>query len=392
MDGTIERYRSQYQVFGSYIREKNLLLVDGQTLLDFLAVRYNLRIAGFHVKNLRQVENSHVSPLAILEWYLRTGVVDSKVRMRKPEPECPDAFVDSYERFLNSLQHQELSFCTFQHYDVITRKFILHCSENGIKSVDEISGKAVASFLEHFQHRKANSFRNVISEIRRYLSFLIENGLLGEDVLSVLPRVKAPRYAGVPHIWSKEEVRALLNAVDRASPTGKRDYAIYLLVIQTGLRAMDIRRLKLKDIRWEEQKIHLITSKEDQTAEFPLLKTTGWAIIDYLRHGRPKTDCECVFVRHLAPYGPILSTSGIDFALNRYIKKAGIVIKDDERHGIHTLRNSFAKNMLDAGAPLPLISQTLTHSNVNTTSIYLKIDMEGLRKCALPVDTWEVCE
>ena len=101
------------------------------------------------------------------------------------------------------------------------------------------------------------------------------------------------------------------------------------------------------------------------------------SIIDYLRHGRPKTDCDRVFVRHIAPYGPIGSASGLDFALKRYIRKAGVVIKDGERHGIHTLRNSFAKNMLDAGAPLPVISQALTHESVNTTALYLKIDMAG---------------
>ena len=97
-----------------------------------------------------------------------------------------------------------------------------------------------------------------------------------------------------------------------------------------------------------------------------------------------------MFTRHIAPYGPIGSTSGLDFALGRYIMKAGIKFKKGERHGLHTLRNSLAKNMLDAGAPLPVISQTLGHQNVNTTAIYLKIDIDGLRKCALDISEWEV--
>ena len=70
--------------------------------------------------------------------------------------------------------------------------------------------------------------------------------------------------------------------------------------------------------------------------------------------------------------------------------KAGIKLKKGERHGLHTLRNSLAKIMLDTGAPLPIISQTLGHQNVNTTAIYLKIDIDGLRKCALDISEWEV--
>ena len=391
-EGTIDEYRSHYQALGAYIAKENLPEVDGQTPLDFLAARYNLHIAGFHVKKLGSIANSHIRPLVVLDWYLRTGFVDTRAKARKPEPELPEAFVDSHERFLNSLQRQELSAPSFQWYRSITKQFILHLSENGVKSVDGISGGATLSFLERFGTYQANSFRTVVSGIRRYLSFLTENGLLEEDVASVLPRVKTPRYAGVPHAWTKEELRALLSAVDRAGPTGKRDYAIYLLVIQTGLRAADIRALKLDDIHWEERKIRLTTSKNSRNAEFPLPETTGWAIIDYLRHGRPKTDCDRVFVRHIAPYGPIGNTCRLDYELRRHIKKAGIVIKDGERSGIHTLRSSFAKNMLDAGAPLPVISQTLTHSNVNTAALYLKIDMAGLRKCALPIDGWEAGE
>ena len=69
--------------------------------------------------------------------------------------------------------------------------------------------------------------------------------------------------------------------------------------------------------------------------------------------------------------------------------KAGIKLKEGGRRGLYTLRNFLAKNTLDAGAPLPAISQTLGHQNVNTTAIYLKADLDGLRKCALDVSEWE---
>jgi len=53
---------------------------------------------------------------------------------------------------------------------------------------------------------------------------------------------------------------------------------------------------------------------------------------------------------------------------------------------MHSLRNTLAGNMLESNAPLPVISEALGHQSVNTTSIYLKIDIEGLRKCAMDPD------
>lgn len=149
--------------------------------------------------------------------------------------------------------------------------------------------------------------------------------------------------------------------------------------------------VSLKDIDWKGHRIRIITGKTGQEVELPLLENTGWAIIDYLQNGGPKTDCGCVFVRHQAPYGPIGSTATLDTALGRYIMKAGITIKKGEHRGMHTLRNSLAKNMLDAGAAIPVISQTLGHADINTTAIYLKIDIEGLRQCALDPDERGVC-
>jgi site-specific recombinase XerD len=124
-------------------------------------------------------------------------------------------------------------------------------------------------------------------------------------------------------------------------------------------------------------------SKTGQHIELPLLKDVGWAIIDYLQNGRPATTSECIFVRHRAPFNAIGGVGTFTAELHRYIIKAGIDISGTQRHGMHSLRSTLAGNMLDIKAPLPIISEALGHRSVNTTSIYLKIDIEGLRKCAI---------
>lgn len=387
---SIRQYRLHYQELSTYIKNNGLTNIDEGTLLDFLQFQYDVCIPNLHARGFDRNAGDHIRPLAILNWYLVTGEIDSRARVRTPPFLCPEGFCDSYGAFLNYLQEKGLSYYTIHNYRETVQQMIRHMTTIGIESTDMISSAGILSFLTAFEHFSTNSFAYLLTGTKQYLTFLFHNGFLEENFSETLPHVKKPRYAGIPHIWSKEELKAILSAVDRMSPTGKRDYAIFLLVIQTGFRAADIRRLKLKNIDWKNHKIRIITAKNGQELELPLLENTGWAIIDYLQNGRPKTDCDCVFTRHIAPYGPIGSTSGLDFALGRYIMKAGIKLKKGERHGLHTLRNSLAKNMLDVGAPLPLISQTLGHQNVNTTAIYLKIDLDGLRKCALDINEWEV--
>ena len=129
-------------------------------------------------------------------------------------------------------------------------------------------------------------------------------------------------------------------------------------------------------------------AKTGQPIELPLLKDIGWAIIDYVQNGRPVTNSECLFVRHRAPFNAFGDRNAFSKELHRYILKAGLNLPGNQRHGMHSLRNTLAGNMLGARAPLPIISEALGHQSINTTGIYLKIDVEGLRKCA--VDPEEV--
>jgi len=195
----------------------------------------------------------------------------------------------------------------------------------------------------------------------------------------MLPKVRTPRNASVPYIWSKEDLQKLLGAIDREDPKGKRDYAILLIAIRLGLRVGDIRSLKQSSIDWSQKTINLKMIKTGQLIELPLLKDVGWAIIDYLQNGRPATNSECLFVRHKAPFNaqrlqqrtaPLYTQSGLEYAWQSAPRDA-------------LSEKYLAGNMLDVKSPLPLISEALGHQSVNTTGLYLKIDVEGLRRCAI---------
>jgi len=181
----------------------------------------------------------------------------------------------------------------------------------------------------------------------------------------------------------KKNIIKLLNAIDREDPKGKRDYALILMIVRLGLRISDIRSMKLSSLNWNRKTISLNMMKTKQPIELPLLDDIGWAIIDYLKNGRPATFSDNLFVRHRPPFTAFGETENFHKSLHRYMVKAGLLIPMNEHHGMHSLRSTLARNMLESQATLSVISQTLGHQNINTTSIYLKIDITGLRKCSL---------
>ena len=138
-----------------------------------------------------------------------------------------------------------------------------------------------------------------------------------------------------------------MGAIDRNDPQGKRDYAILLIAVRLGLRIGDIRRLKHSSINWEKMTINLVMSKTEQQIELPLIKDIGWAVIDYLKNGRPTSTSDCIFIKHGAPFNAFGDGNSFSRQLNRYIMKAGLNIPNNRRHGMHSLRSTLAGTLLD---------------------------------------------
>lgn len=115
-------------------------------------------------------------------------------------------------------------------------------------------------------------------------------------------------------------------------------------------------------------------------------------MIDYLKNGRPKTKANTVFVNHKAPYGGFKDTNGMQHILWKYMRFAGLEIPKNEHCGLHSLRSTLARTMLENGAPLPVISEVLGHESVQSTSVYLKINIDALRKCAIDPQEVFQCE
>jgi len=198
--------------------------------------------------------------------------------------------------------------------------------------------------------------------------------------------VRSVRQARVPSVWDPVDVAKVLEAIDRANPSGKRDYAIVLLICRLGLRAVDVKRLEFADLDWPGNQLSVVQAKTGRRVVLPLLKDVGWAIIDYVREGRPESDCPRVFLRHTAPIGPFSDQDHLHQILVKHARAAHVGLGEQRRRGMHSLRHTLATRLMEDGTPVERIAEILGHQSVESTGVYLKSSLRLLAQCALDPD------
>lgn len=163
------------------------------------------------------------------------------------------------------------------------------------------------------------------------------------------------------------------------SSVNKRDIAIGLLALHTGLRSCDIRALKFQDINWDKQYISLVQQKTGAPLQAPIDAETENAIIDYVLHERRECDSDHIFVTGI---GPVQGLKRRHYRI-RYRAK-GTPSEDTIPHdGLHIFRRTFASRLLNSGAALPVISEMLGHTDRNSVQCYLSTDEEKMKRCSL---------
>jgi integrase len=196
--------------------------------------------------------------------------------------------------------------------------------------------------------------------------------------------VKANRQFKLPRVWRREDVLTVLNSIDRGNPVGKRDYAILMLITRYGLRSADVKTMKLSNLRWDENTIEIMQNKTRNLLRLPLLHDVGWAMIDYLQHGRPPSEHSEVFLTCTVPIRPFgLNSCALNAILAKRVQNAGVPIQGEVPKGMHSLRHTLASVMLANDVELPVISSVLGHVTSEATSIYLHVDISRLRECVL---------
>jgi len=262
-------------------------------------------------------------------------------------------------------------------------RFLHFLESQQLLGLAALQAKHVSDFIRSQVHLRPKTLAVIVSELRSFLRYLCMEGILAEDLSPHVPKIRVARDGRLPSVWGVAEVEAVLAAVDRSSPKGKRDYAILLLACRRGLRVSDICGLRLEHLHWSSDRIEMAQTKTGAALVLPIGEEVGRALIDYLQHGRPFTHHREVFLRLKAPVEPFSSNDNLYHILTFYRQRAGVSLPAQARKGLHSLRHTVATRLLETGTALETIATILGHLSLESTQIYAKVDIEALRRAAL---------
>ena len=193
-----------------------------------------------------------------------------------------------------------------------------------------------------------------------------------------------PKKRGILQVYSDDEYNRIIDRISESGAISFRNRAITLLALNTGLRAVDICAIRLGDIDWEHNYIHIVQQKTGRSHDIPLTEAIGNALVDYMLNERPQSDSDMMFLRAQAPYSPLMSHTGIRSILFNVVNDSDIEAKG-RIYGTRITRHSAASRMLRKGIPLPVISEMLGHGNKDSVMIYITTDDAKLTECTLPL-------
>jgi integrase len=226
------------------------------------------------------------------------------------------------------------------------------------------------------------AMRIMLTSLRRFYSYLFARGLVKSDFRLILLS-KFPVERKIKAALGRDEVSKVLNSIDRTTLTGARNYAILMLAAMTGLRCIDIIRLKLTDIDWRHGEIHVLQAKTQKPLSLPLTTEVGEAIKEYILNVRPQCNIPEVFVTLRAPFTAINNGTTISSAYRVCFQEAGLHRTAGDNLSFHSIRRSMGLNMAVAGVPMTTVAQVLGHHCLQSTQKYISLNSTHLKECAL---------
>ena len=289
------------------------------------------------------------------------------------------AILDRYEKHLRS--ERGLTTATIINYLPFARKFLSDRFGEGPFLLKVVRPCDISGFiLRHVRTMSCRRAQLMTTVFRSFFRFLFQRGELQVDLAPSIPTVADWRLSTLPRYITAEEVIRVLGSCDRHTATGRRDYALLLLLARLGLRAGEIVAMQLEDIDWRSGEI-LVRGKGLLYDRMPLPVDVGQALAVYLRHDRPSSKTRRVFVCRKAPQRGFSGPSTVSTIVRRALDRAGL---HPGFKGAHLLRHSLATSMIRSGASMSEIGEILRHRSPSTTEIYAKLDFEGLRSLAQP--------
>lgn len=386
-EGTVRRQQAVLDLFAAFLAARGVEVPGDEACLDFIAKQTGVRLGALR-ESVRDRNVAAVRrPVVLMADLLAGRAIEIDKTVIPAKEVCPAKFRLLRDDYLASCRRRGNAEATVLAKDKVASRFLAYLEETGVGDLAAIDVRDLSGFLLRQGHLRRKTVAAMRSSLADLLAFLAAAGRTPQNLAERLPPHRYVRHESEPHLWTADEVRRLLAAIDRGSAAGKRDYAMILATARLGLRISDLRHLELGDLDWRAKTITIVQQKTGRPLRLPLLEDVGWAVIDYIRGGRPETACPKVFVKHSHPFDTFGSASSIASRLSRHAARAGIGFLPEQVCGMHSLRGALAVAMIGNGTPIPVVSAVLGHASSDTTqAYYLRFDVERLRCCALDVE------
>jgi integrase/recombinase XerD len=328
---------------------------------------------GFRQTHARILYGTRQSLRELVVHLGHLGVVPAP---RPSKPSALDALLEQYQRYLH--HERGLVDGTVARYVYIAGCFLRFCSSEEHLDFRAVSATAASRFLiTECSRHTAPWVKAVAVALRSLLRFLYLEGLIEAPLAQAVPTPGGGQQTSLPKALKPADLDAVLASCDRDSATGRRDYAVLLLLARLGLRAGEVAGMQMEDLDWRAGEIR-VRGKGPRVDVLPLPAEVGQSLADYVTKGRPRVAGGALFRHALAPYtwmDPV-SVTGIAY---RACERA-----DLPHAGAHRLRHTAATAMLRGGASLPEIAQVLRQRSHAVTALYARVDREALAAVAQP--------
>lgn len=378
--GSMQFYRRRWRMLLKFAHERGENFYSERLGIDFLEKHFHILEKDLNHK-FTQAEAQEVRIIRMIGDFQLHHTVLRRYYKHKEILTTP-YFLAISKRFKSYCVDKAYSEVTIDHYVKQSARFMDFLASQRVKECKSISLELIHAYIKTLAGYTYKTVEQIICSMRAFFRFLLETGEVQTDFAAKTPMVQARKQTRIPSVWTSEELKKLIAAIDRGSPKGKRDYAIILLACRLGMRCKDIKQLKMENFHWEEKKLVFVQSKTKIPLSLPLTVEVGWAVIDYLQYGRPKIDSPYLFVKHMAPFGPFSEGDHLTQMIKAYMELAHLPTLK-KRRGMHSLRHTMASMLLEQDTPLSIISDILGHVDTDSTAVYLKVDIKKLKECAL---------
>lgn len=292
---------------------------------------------------------------------------------------------DNYNNYVNeylNIIRNDHDWTTINNKKVFLKLFFKYLEEKRILKLCNLKKYNVTDFLNICTAKYSKAYFNKIAYfIRQYLNYLFTNEIINFTGNDIIPKLNTCYSTPIPTTYTTDEIKNVLNSVNKTTKIGKRDYLILLLLSTYGIRIGDICNLKINSFDFSNNKLSFVQKKTNKILELPLFDEIKYAMIDYYKNSRPNLNSEFLFITYNKPHRKYNKRSFKDI-VPKYLKLANINTKN-KKTGAHTLRHSLASNMLLNGSNIKHISDILGHNYISTSNLYLTIDIKKLQELSL---------